>query len=66
MGDGHAQFSFLPTFLLVNIKEGYPAHRSTVFVLVFLDSPLQGEFWEVLFPTFGDIPGNVHLRDEHF
>lgn len=57
---------FFPVFLLVNIRKCYPAHRSTVSpVLVFLDSPVQKELWEVLFPTFWDIPGNAHLRDEH-
>lgn len=57
---------FFSTFFLVNIKENYSAHGSTIsLVLMFLDSPLQRELWEVLFPTFGDIPGSVHLRDEH-
>lgn len=57
---------FFPTFLLVTIRKCFPVHRSTVsLVLVFLDSSLQRELWEVLFPTFGGIPGNAHLRDEH-
>lgn len=68
MGDGHAQyqFSFLPHISACEYQGMLLSSQRHCFTGTGVSGlPFAEIALGVLFPTFGDVPGNVHLRVEH-